>query len=105
MDFKVIWSESAIADLRELVSYIGKDNAVEAGRFGALVLSKVGTLSSFPRIGRQVPEFRTEAIRQLVVGAYRVVYEMHDSSSTISVLRVWHVARDRLDEATLKPGN
>ncbi|WP_075090813.1 type II toxin-antitoxin system RelE/ParE family toxin [Haloferula sp. BvORR071] len=105
MDFRVVWSAAALADLRDLVRYIARDDRVVAKRFGDLIVTKIDALVKFPRIGRRVPEFAEENLRQIVVSSYRVVYEIDDSMGNISVLRVWHGARDALDELSLKPGN
>jgi toxin ParE1/3/4 len=105
MDFRIIWSEVALADLRSLVRYIARDNGQVAARFGRILVSKVDPLAKFPRIGRMVPEFATETLRQIVVSPYRIIYEIDDQMATVAVLRVWHGARDRLDESTLKPAS
>jgi toxin ParE1/3/4 len=104
MDFGITWTESAISDLRGIVRYIARDNRAAAERLGLLMISKVDSLGKFPRIGHRVPEFALESIRQISVAPYRIVHEINDGDSTVSVLRVWHGARDRLDESSLKPG-
>lgn len=38
MDFKVIWSPSARADLRDIVTFIAEDNSVAAERFGMILI-------------------------------------------------------------------
>lgn len=96
MDFKVVWSKSAVADLRDLVRYIAEDDRAVADRFGELIISKMEGTMKFPRIGRKVPEFREDRLREIIVTPYRVVYEIEDRLNTLTVLRVWHGARGSL---------
>jgi addiction module RelE/StbE family toxin len=93
MAFRIIWSETALADLRDLVRYIARDDRQVARRFGDLIVTKVQSLQAFPRIGRIVPEYREERLRELIVAPYRIVYEIDDDSMVLSVLRIWHGAR------------
>lgn len=93
MDLRIVWSESALRDLRDIVRYIARDDPKTAERFGNLIISKVMSLGAFPRIGRIVPEFREDRLREIILTPYRIVYEIDDHSSTLSVLRVWHGAR------------
>ena len=51
MDFKVIWSDEAIADLREICSYIAQHNPEAALRMGNGILDHVRILARFPFIG------------------------------------------------------
>ncbi|RYD18030.1 MAG: type II toxin-antitoxin system RelE/ParE family toxin [Verrucomicrobiaceae bacterium] len=97
MAFRVIWSKTALADLRDLVRYIARDNQQIARRFGDLIVAKMDSLQTFPRTGRMVPEYREDLLREIVVSPYRIVYEIDDDSMTISVLRIWHGARGDLE--------
>jgi plasmid stabilization system protein ParE len=51
MDFKVIWSDAAIADLHDICSYIARDDPRAAERMGYGILDHVRILASFPFIG------------------------------------------------------
>jgi len=51
------------------------------------------TLENFPRIGRVVPEFQIETLRELVHGSYRIIYEIDDEKKLIAAARFWHAAR------------
>lgn len=93
MDFRIIWSEIALRDLRDIVRYIARDDPKTAERFGNLIISKILNLGTFPRIGRIIPEFREDRLREIILTPYRIVYEIDDHNSTLAVLRVWHGAR------------
>ena len=97
MAFQIVWSEIALSDLRDLVRYIARDDRQVAGRFGDLIVSRVESLQSFPRIGRIVPEYREECLRELIVPPYRIVFEIDDDAMKLSILRIWHAARGDLE--------
>ena len=97
MAFRIVWSESAPDDLRDLVRYIARDDRHVAQRFGDLIVGKVQALQNFPRIGRVVPEYREESMRELILSPYRIVYEIYDDVSQLSILRIWHSARGDLE--------
>lgn len=96
MDYSIVWTKTALADLAGLVRYIAADDPRAAKRLGELIISKVESISDFPRIGRIVPEYREDVVRELIVRPYRIVYELDDGARTISVLRIWHGAREDL---------
>jgi toxin ParE1/3/4 len=97
MAFRVVWSETALADLRDLVRYIARDDRQAAKRFGDLIVTKVQSLQTFPRIGRIVPEYREERLRELIMAPYRIVCEIDDEAITLAILRIWHGARGNLE--------
>jgi toxin ParE1/3/4 len=97
MAFRIVWSKTALADLRDLVRYIARDDRQVAKRFGDLIVTKVQSLQAFPRIGRIVPEFRDDHLRELIMAPYRIVYEIDDEMMTLTILRIWHGARGNLE--------
>jgi len=62
MDYKVVWTKSARADLKQLVEYISEDNPAAAEHFGFAIIEKIESVGEFPRIGRIVPEENQEWI-------------------------------------------
>ncbi len=52
MDFRKIQAKSALADLRDLVRYIARDNGDVARKLGDLIVTKVESLATFPRIAK-----------------------------------------------------
>ena len=71
MAFQIVWSESALADLHDLFRYIARDDTHVGKRFGDLIVTKVESLQTFPRIGRIVPEYREERLRKLITRQHR----------------------------------
>jgi plasmid stabilization system protein ParE len=94
VDFKVIWSEAAIADLRNLCSYIARSDLKAAHRMGRGILDHVGILGSFPFIGPTYPRGARGALGEIVFRSYRIFYEVSETSRTVEILHVWHGARD-----------
>ena len=100
MDCRIVWSKTALADLRDLVRYIAADDRETARRFGERIVSKVEGLSLFPRMGRMVPELRDDLLREVVLPPYRIIYELDEAGTMLSVLRIWHGARGKPDLET-----
>ena len=94
MDFKVIWTDSAIADLNEIFSYIAQHNLSAAEKIGRGILDHVRRLESFPLIGPAYPRGSSGKIREIVYGNYRIFYEPVQRSKSVYVLHVWHGARN-----------
>ena len=96
---KVIWTEPALKDLRDLVEYIARDSAVYAARFGIHVVHAPRRLEHAPLIGRMVPEFADQTIRELIYGSYRIIYKVKEQSCF--VVAIIHGSRVILEH--LKP--
>ena len=94
MDYRVVLSSSARADLRDIVRYISIDDLDAALRFGRFLISRTKLLSLSPELGRIVPEFEDDLIREIIVRAYRIVYRVDHSQQLVEVIRFWHSARD-----------
>ena len=93
MGFKVVFTKLGIADLGGLVSFISRDNPQAAEQFGYAIIGKVEKLEGFPFLGRAVPEFKNETIREIIHRPYRIVYRVRDEQKLVEILRVWHAAR------------
>ena len=93
MDYQVVLSPSARADLRDIVRYISFDAPDRALEFGMFLISRTRLLAQSPELGRIVPEFEDPFTREIIVRSYRVVYRLDDSRHLIEVIRFWHAAR------------
>jgi plasmid stabilization system protein ParE len=76
MDFKVIWSDAAIADLRDSCSYIARRDPQAAGRMGRGILDHVRILATFPFIGPAYPRGARGPLREIVYRNYRIFYDV-----------------------------
>ena len=95
---RILWTEPARDDLRNLHGYIARDSEVYASSFVQRIILAADRLSDFPRLGRVVPEADQETIRELLYHNYRIIYRI--KSELIEILTVIHGRRDL---ASLKP--
>ncbi len=93
MDFKIVWTLRSREDLRDIASFIARDNPPAARKLGELIFARVDTLEKFPELGRIVPERGQPHIREIVVRPYRIVYRLRKPEKLVEILRVWHGAR------------
>ncbi len=89
---KVVWAERAIDDLTSIAEFSSRYSENYASSIVSKLFNTVRVLKSMPRIGRMVPEKKDENIRELLVGNYRIIYEIKEEER-IEVLMVHHSAR------------
>lgn len=89
---KVKWTNLALDDLRAIYDYVAQDSPKYADRLMDKIIGRVDVLEQHPRIGRKVPEFDNELIRELIEGSYRIIYRV-ESEEVIGIARVHHAAR------------
>lgn len=93
MDYQVRLSRSARSDIQDIVRYISIDDPNQAVRFGRFLIQQIKGLAQFPELGRIVPEFDDESIREIIVRAYRIIYRVNHQTRSIEVIRFWHAGR------------
>ena len=98
MAFRVIWSDTAAEDLKEIVQYIALDNPEAAGRLAERILSSIERASEWPLSNRAVPEKGDDSIREAILKPYRIVYQVDTARNALHVLRIWHGARGMPDQ-------
>jgi toxin ParE1/3/4 len=92
MDCAIVYSEPALADLREITAYIAKDNAQAAQRFANRLVDLAESLPRMPRKGRPVKGWTD--VRVVVLSPYLIFYRFTARENQVAVLRFWHGARD-----------
>ncbi len=96
---KVVWSPLALERVEETARYIAEDNPDAAVRWVDDLFAKVERLADFPESGRMVPEVKSPRIRELIFGAYRVIYSVKDQVDVLTVRRSSQLLRmSELDE-------
>ena len=85
---KVVWSNPAADDLEAIWNHVADDSPAAARRLVARLLEAVEPLETFPRMGRTVPEDESASARELIVGSYRVLYQV--GSERVEILAVVH---------------
>ena len=86
------WTVDARRDIHAIREYVALYSPTYAATLIEGILSAVSRLEHFPLSGRIVPEFENEAIRELIVGDYRVVYALEREG--VDILIVAHGSRD-----------
>ena len=92
MAYKLIWSPAARDDLHDIVVFIARDNPNRAMSFGYELISETDRLQEFPELGRIVPEYKNDFIREIVLRPYRIVRFDHENKFC-EIARVWHSAQ------------
>lgn len=96
MDFKIIWSDEAIADLEGIWSYIAQHDPSAVRQMARGILDHVGILESFPFIGPRYPRGSTGTLREIVFRSYHILYDVGEESLSVEILHIWHGAREGL---------
>ena len=76
MGFKVILTPQSLDDLENIVTFIARDNPGRARTFGNELIDRALSIAAFPELGRIVPEIGEPAVREIIHGAYRIIYEI-----------------------------
>jgi len=91
MAHQVNWLPAALDDLESISESIAGDSPGYAAAVVDRVFTEARKLREFPQMGRRVPEWHDDHIRELVIYSYRLIYQIQTSS--ILVLAVIHGAR------------
>lgn len=84
---RVAWSPLALERVSEIARYIAQDNPDAGERWVTELFDSVERLADFPESGRVVPEVGVRSIRELIFGAYRVIYTVKDKVEILTVRR------------------
>ncbi len=89
---KVVWTKLALKDVIQIHDYIAQDSLFYAQQTVEKIFEKVVPLEKYPLLGRIVPEFNNQQVREVIMGNYRIVYRINKKH--ISIVRVHHSARN-----------
>ncbi len=89
---RVVWTQSAWADLEAIADHIARDSPRYAGAFVREIRDAGRSLARLGERGRLVPEFNVPSIRELFVRNYRLVYRLTEKNA--EVIGFVHGARD-----------
>ena len=88
-NYKIIFSKYSEEDLLEIVEYYNQINQAFSKSLFFEIEKKVNDLKDFSELGRIVPELEKQNIveyRELIVGNYRIIYEIQEQSVTIHAI-------------------
>ena len=83
MGFKVILTPQSLYDLEGTVRFIAKDNPDRARSFGNELINRALSTENFPERGRMVTEISEPSVREIIHGAYRIIYEIFPDTHTV----------------------
>ena len=78
-----------MSQLRHIHDHIAQDSPLYAARVSKALVKTTLRLDGLPRMGRKVPELNVDAVRELSMYSYRILYEIK-SNDLIEVLAVIH---------------
>jgi plasmid stabilization system protein ParE len=84
---KVEWSTLALDRVSDIARFIARDNPAAAERWINELFDAVERLAEFPESGLIVPEVGVQRIRELIFGAYRVIYSVRGKVEILTVRR------------------
>lgn len=87
----VNWTESALADLKAIEASIARHSPRYGRNLVRRVFARTSRLDDFPHLGRAVPEYADESLRELIESPYRIVYQVYEDR--LDVVAVVHGAR------------
>lgn len=85
----VKWTAHAKAQLRHIHNYIAEDSPLYAKRVSEALVQRTIDLDELPRKGKMVSELNEDAVRELPLYSYRILYEIK-SDDLVVVLAVIH---------------
>jgi len=88
---EIRWTRQAADDLEVIACFIAEDSVHYARLFVLDVMSAVERLAVFPHLGRIVPEINNPAIREIILGNYRIIHRIREEC--IEIVTVYHTAR------------
>lgn len=90
---RIIWTELATSELKEIYDFISQDSKLYAKRQIIKIRNKTKILKSSKYIGKVVEEIGVPIVREIVEGNYRIIYQIKNESE-IAILTIHHSARD-----------
>ncbi|GBR73526.1 toxin doc [Candidatus Termititenax aidoneus] len=88
---RVIWSPTAADNFEKAVEYIAENSKYYAVLFARKILELTQKLELFPKIGRVVPEYADNNLRELFHGNYRIVYRI--KKDLVEIVTLAHSAQ------------
>lgn len=84
---RIVWSPLALERVEDIAQYIAEDKPGAAVEWVDGIFDTVERLADFPESGRVVPEVGGRRIREVIFGAYRIIYSVRDQVDILTVRR------------------
>jgi toxin ParE1/3/4 len=89
---RINWTKQAKIDLKSIGDFIAINSPNFAKYYVKSIKSKTNLIKDFPQIGRTVPEFDKQNIKEIIFGNYRIIYHKLNEYR-IDILTIHHSAR------------
>lgn len=96
---RIIWTERAVRNLKHVFDYIAVDSKIYANHFTKRIIKASEKLKYFPFMGREVPDFADQQLREVLFQNYRIVYRISGDVKIVEIIAVVHASRDLLSLA------
>ncbi|EIC28471.1 type II toxin-antitoxin system mRNA interferase toxin, RelE/StbE family [Methylomicrobium album] len=87
---KVVWTEPARQDLRQIFEYIAEDSPKAASKLLSIIQERAVLLQDNPHMGRMG---RVDGTRELVIAGTTYILPYRVKDNQIQILAVFHEAR------------
>jgi plasmid stabilization system protein ParE len=91
VDFKVLYTQAALADLEAVMEWSWDRHKATSERFAKSLLNHVDLLKTFPYLGTPTKGF--PGVRRLLHSPIHVYYCIDEKRKIIEVLHFWHAVR------------
>ena len=88
---EVLWSDQALLDLEAIHTYIAADKPLAADAFARTLYEAGDSLQHFPQRGRPTAN-RTRELT--AVWPYRIRYRFDEAEDLVTIVTIWHGARE-----------
>ena len=85
-------------DLKQIQKYISRNSIYYANKTIEGIIEKIKYLSTFPYMGRKIPEYDNKNFRESIYKSYRIFYKVN---SNIYILKIIHHSRDILNSINI----
>ena len=93
MDYELVWSERALADVEAITAHVAESSPSAADRLGDAIFDEAEVLRRFPEIGTAYPSGPGGHLRVLSRKSYRIFHEVDHRLKQVEVVTVWHASR------------
>lgn len=90
------WSQRAPGRAGEIADYMAERDEDAASNWIDALFETVDKLEEFPKLGRIIPEFAQEEVRELIWNHYRILYQLRNGD--VELLTVVHARQNLTDD-------
>ena len=88
----VVWAAEGVSKFEDILDYLAEHSPNKVEEVRSRILTGVGRLAMLPLMGRVVPEFNLDHLRELIQSPYRILYIVR--GDVCSIVGVFHSRRN-----------